>query len=94
MPLTLRPAGLASPAYQDRQDWAVFDDGKEVGRIYEDRGRANTPPELRWFCSITVYVRPDSGIVTSNRVPTLEAAKAQFQANLTKWKQLRLRLLV
>jgi hypothetical protein len=30
MPLTLRPTGLASPAYKDSQDWT--DDGEAVGR--------------------------------------------------------------
>jgi hypothetical protein len=77
MTLTLRPTGLASPAYQDRQDWTVFEDGKEVGRIYED-GLASAPTELRWLV-ITVYVRPDSGIVTSGKVPTIDDAKAEFQ---------------
>jgi hypothetical protein len=33
MTLTLRPTGLASGAYQDRQNWTVFEDGKEVGRM-------------------------------------------------------------
>ena len=28
---------------------------------------------------ITVYVRPDSGIVTSGKVPTINDAKAEFQ---------------
>jgi hypothetical protein len=30
MPLTLRPTGLASPAYKDSQGWT--DDGEAVGR--------------------------------------------------------------
>ena len=33
--LTMRPTGLASPAYQDRQDWTILDEGKPVGGIYE-----------------------------------------------------------
>jgi hypothetical protein len=28
---------------------------------------------------ITVYVRPDSGIVTSGKVPTIDDAQAEFQ---------------
>jgi hypothetical protein len=36
MPLTLRPTGLASPVYGHLQDWTIFEDGKPVGRIYED----------------------------------------------------------
>jgi hypothetical protein len=42
MPLTMRPTGGHSPAYVDRQDWTIFDDGKPVGRIYEDAS-ASTP---------------------------------------------------
>ena len=78
MTLTLRPTGLASPAFQDRQDWTVFEDGKEVGRIYED-GLASVPTELRWLV-VTVYVRPDSGIVTSGKVPTIDDARLNFSA--------------
>ena len=36
MPLSLRHAGL-SPPDPDRKDYVVMDDGREVGRIYEDR---------------------------------------------------------
>jgi hypothetical protein len=36
MPLTLRPTGLVSPVYGHLQDWTIFEDGKPVGRIYED----------------------------------------------------------
>ena len=42
MPLTLRPTGLASPAYQHLEDWTILEDGREVGRMYED-GSASTP---------------------------------------------------
>jgi hypothetical protein len=35
MALTLRPIGLSSPAHADRQDCAVLDVGRVVGRIYE-----------------------------------------------------------
>ena len=37
-------------------------------------------PELRWFWSITVYVTPKHGIITSGRAPSLEETKAQFLA--------------
>jgi hypothetical protein len=52
-----------------------------VGRLYEDR---NSLPALRWFWSITVYVNPMLGIVTSGRAPTIEEAKAQFLASWRK----------
>ena len=54
--LTLRPTGLASPAYEHLEDWTILEDGREVGRMYED-GSASTPPELKWFWSIVVYVQ-------------------------------------
>ena len=49
-----------------------------MGRLYEDR---HSKPELRWFWSITVYVNPNLGIVTSGRAPSLDEAKAQFLRN-------------
>ena len=49
MPLTLRPTGLSSPAYRDWLDYVIVEDGRDVGRLYEDR---HSKPELRWFWSI------------------------------------------
>ena len=37
------------------EDFDVLADGKVVGRIYEDAS-ASTPPELRWFWSVTAIV--------------------------------------
>jgi hypothetical protein len=74
------PTGLSSPAYRDWLDYIVIEDGHAIGRLYEDR---NAKAELRWFWSITVYVDPKHGIVTSGRGPTLEEAKAKF---LTSWQ--------
>jgi hypothetical protein len=48
-------------------------DGRDIGRLYEDR---QSRPEYRWFWSITTYVDPTLGIVTSGRAPTIEEAKA------------------
>jgi hypothetical protein len=59
MPLTLRPAGLSSPAYRDWLDYVIVEDGRDVGRLYEDR---HSKPELRWFWSITMYVDPKQGL--------------------------------
>jgi hypothetical protein len=81
MSLTLRPTGLSSPAYRDWLDYIVLEDGRAVGRMYEDR---QTLPELRWFWSITVYVNPKLGITTSGRAPSLDEAKAQF---LNNWQR-------
>ena len=76
--LTLRRTGLSSPAYRDWLDYVIVEDGRDVGRLYEDR---HSRPEYRWFWSITVYVNPARGIVTSGRASTIEEAKAQFLAN-------------
>ena len=67
--LRLRPTGLSSPAYRDWLDYVIVEDGRDVGRLYEDR---LSRPELRWFWSITVPY------TTSGRAPSLDEAKAQF----------------
>jgi len=79
--LTLRRTGLSSPAYQDSLDYIITEDGRDVGRLYEDR---HSKPELRWFWSITLYVNPMLGITTSGRAASIEEAKAQFLANWQK----------
>ena len=64
---------------KDRPDYIVVTGEWEVGRIYETRGG---PDNLRWFWSLTV-----SGPMTrSDRVATLEEAKAQFQKSWDAWK--------
>jgi hypothetical protein len=59
-PLTMRPTGGHSPVYRDRQDWTIFDDGKPVGRIYEDAG-ASTPAELALVLVDHGVCGPDGG---------------------------------
>src|SRR5436190_3557835 len=73
--LTLRPTDLSSPIYCDQLDYEVIEDGRAVGRLYEDW---HALPELRWFWSITVFVGYRAGVLTNGRVPTLEEAKARF----------------
>jgi hypothetical protein len=68
MPLTLHPTGLSSPAYRDWLDYVIVADGRDVGRVYEDR---HSRPELRWFWSITVYVNAKRNINTSGRAASL-----------------------
>ena len=85
MPLTMRPTGLASPAYAGLEDWTVLDDGRIVGRIYEDRSHG-TPPELRWRWSITRYVPPGLGVRTDNKVGSRAEAKQQFRQT---WEAVR-----
>jgi hypothetical protein len=59
----------------------IVEDGRDVGRVYEDR---HSPPELRWFWSITVYVNPKLGITTSGRAASIEDAKAQIPDQLAE----------
>ena len=86
MALSLRQTGLASPAFAEWADYCVVEDGQVIGRIYEDR---HTPPELRWFWSITVYVDPALGVTTNGRVPTLEEAKARFKSSWSRVSEAR-----
>ena len=81
--LTLRPTGLSPPVYRDQLDYIVIEDGRAIGRMYEDW---HALPELRWFWSITVFVGYRPGVTTHGRTPTLEEAKAQFLSN---WRKCR-----
>jgi hypothetical protein len=51
MPLSLRRTGLSPPAYRDWLDYVIVEDGRDMGRVYEDRH--NRPELLWWFWSIT-----------------------------------------
>ena len=51
----------------------------DVGRIYETRGG---PDSLRWFWSMNA----NGPMTRSDRVATLEEAKAQFQKSWDEWK--------
>jgi hypothetical protein len=62
--LTLRPTGLSPPVYRDQLDYEVIEDGRSIGRMYED---LHALPELRWFWSITVFVGYRPGVTTSGR---------------------------
>ena len=79
--LTLRPTGLSSPAYRSWLDYVIVEDGRDVGRLYEDR---HSRPKYRWFWSITVYVDPKRGITTSGRASSIEEAKVLFLRNWQK----------
>jgi hypothetical protein len=69
-------ASRSSGQWQD-EDYDVLADGKPVGRIYEDAS-ASTPPELRWFWSITEIVPARSG-VTNGTAATREEAMVKFR---------------
>jgi hypothetical protein len=53
-----------------------------MGRIYEERGARE---ELRWYCSFFGILAKPSDVRTDGRAPTLEAAKADFEASWRKW---------
>jgi hypothetical protein len=55
---------------------------RPIGRIYEDAS-SSTPPELRWFWSITEFVRV-TGVVMHGHAATLDEAKAKFRDHWTK----------
>jgi hypothetical protein len=77
MPLTFRPTDLGSPIDNERKDYGVFSREWRIGRIYENR---SDPEELRWFWAFHAPSKP-GGMRISNQVPTLEAAKAEFEAS-------------
>ena len=79
MPLKLRPTGLGSGADKDRPDYTVYSGEWAVGRIYETRGG---PDNLRWFWSMTII----GPMTRSDRVATLEEAKAQLRKSWDAWK--------
>ena len=74
MPLKLRATGLGSGIDKDRPDYPVYSGEWEIGRIYQT--------SLRWFWSLTV----NGPMTRSDRVATLEEAKAQFQKSWDAWK--------
>ena len=82
MPLTMRPTGVESPVDKIRQDFTIFSGRWEMGRIYEDR---SGPLNLRWFWSLHGIVGKPLAMRTDGRAPTLDEAKAQFEAAWRQW---------
>jgi hypothetical protein len=70
----LRQAGV-SPIYRHRFDYIVTENGREIGRMCEDR---QAPQELRWFWSITADV-PNIEIRMKGHSTTLDHAKERFR---------------
>jgi hypothetical protein len=68
MPLTLRPTGLSSPAYRDQLDYIVCEDGKAIGRMYDDRrGREQRSPKA--WSAPSSNPRSTAGVGQSTRRP-------------------------
>jgi hypothetical protein len=83
MPLTMRPTRLPSPIDNDRQDFTVYYCGEwPMGRIYEQRGG---PEHMRLFWSLYGVVGKPPGVHMNDHAPTLEEAKAQFEAAWRRW---------
>jgi hypothetical protein len=78
----MRKTGLHSPAYADWVDYTIYEHGRAIGRIYEERAAL---PDLRWFWCITIIGARHAGIRTDGRVATLDEAKAQLHDNYRKW---------
>jgi hypothetical protein len=63
-------------------DYRIFCGEWCIGRIYE---KHSSPEHLRWFWSLFCPSKPES-LRISNQVPTLEIAKAEFEASWKQWK--------
>jgi hypothetical protein len=76
-PLILKRASASRPSGEwNDDDYDVLVDGKIVSRIYE-QGGIGSPPELRWFWSVTAIVPATKG-VTNGHAATREEAMAAF----------------
>jgi hypothetical protein len=82
MPLTMRPTGLSSPIDQHLMDYTIYSGEWPMGRIYEERGALE---DQRWVWSLFGILANPPGTHTDGRAPTLEAAKADFEANWQQW---------
>jgi hypothetical protein len=80
----MRPTGLSSPIDQHLMDYIVCSGEWPVGRIYEERGSAQ---DQRWFWSLFGILANPPDMHTNGLAPTLEAAKAEFEANWRQWLQ-------
>jgi hypothetical protein len=81
--LTVRPTQLSRNPRT--KDWCVYEDGQEIGRLYEDVTASR--PENAWFWSLTVMGPSRDRVQTNGRAPTLEQAKADFRAQWEAFKR-------
>jgi hypothetical protein len=82
MALTMRATGLASPIGRDRAEYTIYSGEWAVGRIYEERGG---PDHMRWFWSLYGVVGKPPKVHMNDHAPTIEEAKAQFEAAWRQW---------
>jgi hypothetical protein len=84
MPLTLRPTGLSHDT--NRNDWCVYEEGEEIGRIYEIFGAAT---EIRWFWALALLGPARGNVATHGRASTFDDAKARLAAALKAFREWR-----
>jgi hypothetical protein len=81
MPLTLRPTGLRqSAAFAHLADYSVYDDGREIGRIYEVH--APTRPEAAWTWSIIVMGEARGHVMTDGNASHVRRGEAPVRRML------------
>ena len=81
--LSMRKTGLSSPAYADWSDCVVYDDGRPIGRIYENPADSVRVALVLGSHGARCPVSPASRPVVAcrrwkRRIP-------QLQANFKKW---------
>jgi hypothetical protein len=82
MALTLRPSNLGHGVYGDQTDYGIYCGEWNIGRIYETR---TGPKDMGCFWAMHAPSKPDDTRI-SNRVASLEIAKAEFAASWQAWK--------
>jgi hypothetical protein len=81
--LILKRGKFSRPSGQwHDEDYDILADGKVIGCIYEEPS-ASTPPDMRWFWSVTAIV-PAIPNKTNGHAATLDEAKAKFR---TAWEK-------
>jgi len=76
---TLRRTGLGAGIDKDCPDYTIYYGGWQSAAFTR---RAAVPDRLRWFWSFTV----NGPMTRSDRVATLEEAKAQLRKSWDSWK--------
>jgi hypothetical protein len=78
MALTLRRSRLDRPAaFEHLGDWEVWEDGQEIGRIYEVPAANDAALACFWAFNLMGPAR--GHVKTHGNAPTFEAAKIDFK---------------
>ena len=85
LPLTLRPTDIGTPpAFQHLKDYCVYEDGEEIGRIYETH--APSRPGLAWFWSLYLMGGARGHGKANGHAATFDEAKAEFWSSLERFR--------